>query len=452
MKNNTLYRILVAVCLMLPLVSCVREEKDIFDKSASERMNEWLVSTQNVLTSAANGWVMHYYPEGNQIYGGYIYTLVFTEDGEVTVRSELFDDPYTSLYKMDNDDGPVLSFDTNNYAFHYFATPSGGASMPNQYGESGKYQAYKGDFEFMVVKAEADEVILRGKRTSNLIHMYPLDEDPATYMSKVIALEDILLVTSFEGTIGGDEATLYLNPGNRQATVTLTGEKYLDDEGESPSETVAFLYTESGIRFYKPVEIGPYTLEILEFEPTEKKLISSEADLVGSLPEGWHFYNDFVGSYTLTYNDGDATMTGIEIVADVKNKSYKIKGMNPLFDVVATYDQGMGQIEVQAQYVAEPDVTENTYRVMMAAWDSDKGYVNYTTGGLYGMLNEEGNTNTWSNNKKFSGYVVDGFLLYYFTTTGTRVGSTSDPWIWSGRESLASGKNQLWGWTTFTRN
>ena len=70
MKNNTLYRILVAVCLMLPLVSCVREEKDIFDKSASERMNEWLVSTQNVLTSAANGWVMHYYPEGNQIYPG----------------------------------------------------------------------------------------------------------------------------------------------------------------------------------------------------------------------------------------------------------------------------------------------------------------------------------------------------------------------------------------------
>ena len=68
------------------------------------------------------------------------------------------------------------------------------------------------------------------------------------------------------------------------------------------------------------------------------------------------------------------------------------------------------------------------------------------------MLNEEGNTITWSNNKKFSGYVVDGFLLYYFTTTGTRVGSTSDPWIWSGRESLASGKNQLWGWTTFTRN
>ena len=79
---------------------------------------------------------------------------------EVTVASELFDEAYTSLYKMTTDNGPVLSFDTNNYAFHYFATPSG--SSRNLYGESGLYQAYKGDFEFMILSATADEVVLKG--------------------------------------------------------------------------------------------------------------------------------------------------------------------------------------------------------------------------------------------------------------------------------------------------
>ena len=235
MKTKYIFQVSLAACFAWALASCVQDEKEIFEKSASLRMNEALVNAKNVLTAAPNGWVMYYYPEGDQIYGGYVHTMKFSDDGEVTVRSELFEDSYTSRFSMLPDDGPVLSFDTNNYAFHYFATPSGDGK--NQYGESGRYQAYKGDFEFMIMKATPEEVVLNGKRTRNKIHMYPLTESPDALMEKVLDMSENLFVSSFTGTIGSDPATIYLSLGNRQATITLP--EKAGEDGEPLSAKVA---------------------------------------------------------------------------------------------------------------------------------------------------------------------------------------------------------------------
>ena len=96
--------------------------------------------------------------------------------------ADIFKESSKSLYKMSYDDGPVLSFDTGNEVLHYFATPSG--SSKNLYGESGLYQAHKGDFEFIVMSAKPEEVVLKGKRSGNKILMYPLDESPETFIEK----------------------------------------------------------------------------------------------------------------------------------------------------------------------------------------------------------------------------------------------------------------------------
>ena len=209
-----------AVLSAFVISSCVKDEEHIFDKSASLRVKEAMDNAQKVLTSASNGWKMYYYPHPDQDYGGYMYALKFDNES-VTVWSEVFYGSSTSLYKMTNDDGPVLSFDTNNYAFHYFATPSG--SSKNLYGESGLYQAYKGDFEFIVMSAKPEEVVLKGKRSGNKILMYPLDESPETFIEKAAQNAEDIFVSSFEGTIGGEAATAYMDIGYRWATITLTG-------------------------------------------------------------------------------------------------------------------------------------------------------------------------------------------------------------------------------------
>ncbi|MBR3989104.1 MAG: DUF4302 domain-containing protein [Bacteroidales bacterium] len=445
--KKLIYSLLAAVCV---LSSCVKDQEMLFDKSATVRLNEALANAQKVLTSATNGWVMHYYPEGDQIYGGFMHTMVFTES-EVTVRSELFDGEYTSLYKMTRDYGPVLSFDTDNYAFHYFATPSG--SMKNEYGESGLYQAYKGDFEFMILKATPEEVILKGKRTGNHIHMYPLAESPAQFIGKVDGMVEDLFVSSFSGTAGeADAMTLYLALGSRQATFKLTGDQYKDEEGNPLTVSSAYLYTPEGISFYKPVEVGPYTIEEMNFDVTAKTLSSTGISLKGELPEGWHAYNDFIGTYTLKFNT-DKEIADIEIKADVNGKSYIISGLSEAFDVAATYDLGLGRIHIQAQYVASAEQTGTGYQIMMAAHDNAAGKVNYTTGGMYGILDEAGNSIAWVQNGLWSGNKCSGFVLYNFTTSGSRASgsdaNTSAPWIWKGL--TGSQANRTPYWTSFDR-
>lgn len=341
--------------------SCVKDEEHIFEKSASLRVKEAMDNAQKVLTSASNGWKMYYYPHPDRSYGGYMYALKF-EGESVTVWSSLLDEPSTSLYKMTNDDGPVLSFDTGNYAFHYFASPSG--SSKNLYGESGLYQAHKGDFEFIVMSASAEEVVLKGKRSGNKIYMYPLNEDPAAFIQRAAQNGDDIFVSSFAGTIGGEAATAYLDLSYRQIDLELTGQ-----EGASVSSP--YMVTDTGIRFYKPVTIGSFTLEALDWSNDTQSLVSVSGDpvsvaLKGQLPPGWRSYNDLLGDYDLVYNDsGEAYYSAprtvpVSLVEDEYKKTMLLKGVNDLYDLKIQYDMSAGCIYLMGQIIGTWEANGNS--------------------------------------------------------------------------------------------
>ena len=90
---------------------------------------------------------------------------------------------------------------------------------------------------------------------------------------------------------------------------------------------------------------------------------------------------------------------------------------------------------------------------MMAAHDNAAGKVNYTTGGMYGILDEAGNSIAWVQNGLWSGNKCSGFVLYNFTTSGSRASgsdaNTTDPWIWKGL--TGSQANRTPYWTSFDR-
>ena len=296
----------------MSLVSCLYQEDDLFEKSSSIRMAETLVDIQKVLTGSSQGWVMYYYPNGGAGYnagtqgiGGYVLTMTFT-DSEVTAWNEKLSGSDTSIYRLTNDDGPVLAFDSFNRSLHYFATPSGSSS--NLYGESGNYQAYKGDFEFLVLKHSPEEIILKGKRSLNYYKMYPLTVSPEQYVSQTVETSELVFMSSFDGTFKGQPAHITLNLNARQATITLNG----DDDN---AKTVAYNFTPDGIRFYKDVKIGDDTFSSFKFDRDNATLTSNEYPdfvLQGSLPEGWSSYSSFLGTWTLNYNDGEERLSGVQ--------------------------------------------------------------------------------------------------------------------------------------------
>ena len=84
-----IYCLLVLFAAACINISCTGEVDDIFDKSASERIEDAIKSDTEILTSAANGWVMYYY--GNKNYGGYNVLCKFNKDNTVNVASEFYE-------------------------------------------------------------------------------------------------------------------------------------------------------------------------------------------------------------------------------------------------------------------------------------------------------------------------------------------------------------------------
>jgi len=339
--------------------SCVKDEAPVFEKSASLRVQEAMDNAQKVLTSASGGWKMYYYPHPDRSYGGYMFALKF-DSQTVEVWSDLFAESSTSLYKMTNDDGPVLSVDTGNHVFHYFTSPSG--SQKNLYGESGLYEGHKGDFEFIIMKATPEEVILKGKRSGNLNYLYPLSEDPAEFIGKAAKNAEDLFVSSFAGTIGGEAATASLDLTNRQATLTLTN-------AEDVSAKSAYMVTDTGIRFYKPVKLGSYTIESLDWVNDSRSLVSPggaevAVSLVGQMPAGWRSYNELLGEYTLVYNDSGepwysaARTATVTLVQDEYKKTMWLKGVNDLYDLKVNYDLSAGDLTIMGQIIGQYGVND----------------------------------------------------------------------------------------------
>ena len=382
--KRTVTAVLLAVFAALPFASCVKDEEPIFEESASVRLQNALKNAQDVLVGAENGWVMYYYPDPEQSYGGYVYTMKFTRE-DVEVWSELFEGSSKSLYRMATDDGPVLSFDTNNYNFHYFATPSG--TSRNLYGVSRRYQAFKGDFDFLILSATKNEVVLKGKRSGNKIVMLPLaaDQTPQSVADAVFECSERVFLTSYTGTVGSDAVEAELSLDDRWMSIELSGEQ--NKEVENHSVETPYAYTETGIRFYEPIELGSHKIAGFDWVEESKSLVAvtdaeQTASLAGILPEGWRPYEDFIGEYNLVYNDnGDWWSTprtvSVSIVQDVYKHSYLLKGVNKNYDLKLNYVLSFGGMQLMAQIIAE--------------WGENQ----LLFGPCYGRQNASGNL-TWS--------------------------------------------------------
>ena len=241
MKKNDIILFLLMALPTLLLTSCLKDQEDVFEESASARTANYLSNTKKVLTSAENGWLLNYYPDRDQSYGGTPYVLKFSDE-TVEVSSELAGDPTYSVestYVLRNEDGPVLMFDTYNELMHYFATPSGSSG-------AGGYEAYDGDFIFIIlgISADQDTITLKGSRSGNVMYMYRLPGSGVDYLSKVLETEETMPVN------------YTFNVQDEIVNVTLSGgTASFISPSKKVNELMAYIYTDRGIEFYEPVDI-----------------------------------------------------------------------------------------------------------------------------------------------------------------------------------------------------
>lgn len=289
--------------LALPFVfqSCLKDDEDIFPDSAADRMDKALKHDKEVLVGASNGWIMEYYPEKTQKYGGYTILVKFDENDDVTVSTERGGAGVTetSMYEMIADSGPVLSFNTHNNLFHYFSEPKN----PDGIGPSDSGMA--GDYEFLVLEATPEKVTMKGKKTGNRIVMTPITEgtDWKDLMNRYLDTDAKDLAQGYKVNIKGIDASATVS--YRTITVTYPGQN-----DEIASATGAYRIVPSGIVFYEPLDLNG--TEITEMEMTvspkgEVVLTDSKSGIVFTekLPTpvdllisgNWYFHYDRLGAY-----------------------------------------------------------------------------------------------------------------------------------------------------------
>ena len=191
---------------------CKREEDDIFNRSAAERLNDVKSVYSDRLTANTAGWAMEYYPQvDEEAYKasqcGYLMLAKFKKDqtvdmamnywpewyleqgngDQVRFKEQYFSDENT-LWEIITDNGPVLSFNSYNEVMHHF-------SNPEMYAQT---EGYGGDYEFTVMEAPEDgsHILLKGKKrgTYNMMTPLPAGTDFKTYLDDVLAFQNATFV------------------------------------------------------------------------------------------------------------------------------------------------------------------------------------------------------------------------------------------------------------------
>lgn len=350
-----IYRYILLICIPFVLLSCVKDEEDIFDELASKRMEKALKEYNDILVSAENGWLMKYYiGEEWDKSGGFNLIVKFDKSGEATITSEHHvGAEETSLFSLVADQGPVLTFNTYNPILHAFSEPQGSPATD------------EGDYEFIIDKASADKVEMRGKKYNNTIILTRFDANK-TWASFLTDVNNVIASSgsyaSFSLWIDNKEIG---RGGFDPEWERRFSFRSLDNSATLFEENV--IYTTTGIEFYKPIEYGGKTFRNFVWdEPTMTYTCTDNVDvkLVFFKPPTYLFYEELLGTYTLTYLNyrGVTTNREIKIEEGVNGLSYIVKNfISGGFNVSMTYSKSTGGLEFKSQALGTLSTGEPLY-------------------------------------------------------------------------------------------
>ena len=370
--KKILYLLLMSTFLF---TSCVNEVDDLFDAPSSERIDSALEEYQQILKNAEHGWLMEYYPSSKQLYGGFVFAIKFGDNDLVSVSSEITGDPTevaTSLYSIKKDMGPTLNFDTYNKIFHYLSDPD--PNIPGVYSYFGFLESmvagagYEGDYEFVFREVSENEVMLRGKKTDNVIRMTKLTEPAEAYIAKELVVESQVI---FPGCSGYKTAI-----AGKEAAIMFEGGRGLMFEYDGKLTPMPYHYTATGIRFYQPIEVAGKTIQEFTWQKDGRTLTAVNASdivFIGEMDAKYPEYVKWIGEYTFEYTNqlGVKQSVAVNLKEDVAMKSFVMQGLP--FSMNMLYDREKNALKMSTQVIAGA--------AYLAVWEvTGEGNLSWTDG------------------------------------------------------------------------
>lgn len=257
-----------AMAALLVTASCSRTEDPVYEQTPTQRIEQTLQTAQSALIQPSNGWIMRIYPSADRKWGGYTVLVKFAEDGSLVSAGELFDKDktYSSYYKINNSNLPVLTFDTFNKPIHLFSLPNlnyiiaedkqerGTDSRLGIFSGASTNKGLDGDYAYRIISASASRVELQGVRTATRIILEPAPETAwSEQLAAIQTASTTFAMPRVKLTIGETTYSGRMNVDTRQL-------RFTDASGNVVLST-AFCYTGTGIRLYEAITLGGVSIE-----------------------------------------------------------------------------------------------------------------------------------------------------------------------------------------------
>ena len=151
---------LVCCCITATLTGCQMKEDDLFEMDAANRSDAWMADYRRVFNNNDYGWALYTMNPTSRHPSVATYAVKFDQVNSTFYKSTSTvrlpgvadKDSLVSMYSFKMDNGIVLSFDTYNGFFHWYADQS-------QYFS----QDMQGDFEFCLDRYSENEDTIFGR-------------------------------------------------------------------------------------------------------------------------------------------------------------------------------------------------------------------------------------------------------------------------------------------------
>ena len=367
---KTKYFLIIGL-LAATFAACSRDEESLFDKPAAIRTQEALENATDVLTGAEYGWEMIYFPNLEDIENtrGFVLIAKFNKNSNVSMTaknsvttSNKIKTDSASTWVVKSDYGPLLSFDTYNSVFHMWSEP----------GEDGN--GLKGDYEFLILKATPELVLLKGKKYGAYTIMRPMTtNDIAAHYAACEQMHNTLFGNNNAVVLeqNGEKYHLYYG-----STGMLYDAAYMEDMKQEITNHYPFCATTDGIVMSKG--FGNKKDERI-FKWENNRLIGAEGSVISNIDAApyvdffakklagyWSIYDV---SYPESKQASDIVITeindGVNAIITQINEQLSVidkKKYSALKGLELHYDANMGKYMLDVRYILSKKKPERQTR------------------------------------------------------------------------------------------
>ena len=340
----------IYVVLALLMQSCLHDNKTAFDLPAAQRIDQSVADYTALLESSEGGWMLQYYAGKNYSYGGYTLLLKF-KNGQVTAMGD----------------------------------------------------GIQGDYEFSILRATADSIVLRGRKWKNemVLTRLPKDANWDEYMMGIITVKDGMSVNTYNFIQGNDTlAQGTIDPTTRRLTVTLGQTKW-----DMPYCTNA-----TGIVLRQPITIGDKRYQNFTWNETDRTLAENDLKVVQYLPKSHKTIDFWVGEWQMKTSLRKRITLTLELGKGANNLKGYLLYDKVNYELQLTYDPATGRIELPGQPVIDPTYKYPAGIVLIPASLKEKKLFGEGKGSMYFTWNEDMERADAEDSGQVTGHVVDSFL------------------------------------------